>query len=197
MMPKLVPEARPSSEPQGQEPTSPPSSPTKATADPGNGTVVGTLRSPRDQDSESNANHSGASSDSDASRENVANSDRESASGDHFTYLDTDEVTIRVTWKKYRKRAQASVTKARAAYGLRLNSSRLVTAARPCGDMTMKLSEWSGIELLRKIVALLKCIRWQSELTSYSILQSLPTWKFTPGNQRPKPMARGKSWYCY
>ena len=58
-MPKSAQETRPSSEPQGQEPTSPPSSPTKATTDPGNGTVVGTLRSTRDQDSESSANHSG------------------------------------------------------------------------------------------------------------------------------------------
>ena len=107
-MPKLVPEARPSSEPQGQEPTSPPSSPTKANADPDDDTVVGTLRSTRDQDSESNANHSGASSDLDASRENVANSDMESASGDCFMCLDTDEVTIRTTHKKYRKRVQAS-----------------------------------------------------------------------------------------
>ena len=84
-MPKLALEARPSSEPQGQEPTSPPSSPTKATADPSNGTVVRTSRSTGDQDSESNTNHSGASSDLDKSKEDVANSDMESASRDFFT----------------------------------------------------------------------------------------------------------------
>ena len=85
-----------------------PSSPTKATADPGNGTVVETSRSTRDQDSEGKANHSGSSSDLDTSRENMADSDIDSASRDHFTCLDTDEVTVRITWKKYRKRVQAS-----------------------------------------------------------------------------------------
>ena len=73
-MTELALEARLSSKPQGQEPTSPPSSPTKATADPGNGTVVRTLRSTGDQDSESNANNSRTLSDSDTSRENVADS---------------------------------------------------------------------------------------------------------------------------
>ena len=104
----MVPEARPSSEPQGQEPTSPPSSPMKATTDPGESTVVETSRSTRDQDSESNTNDNGASSDLDVSRENVANLDIESASRDCFMCLDTDKVTIRITQKKYRKRVQAS-----------------------------------------------------------------------------------------
>ena len=106
--PTLASEARPSSVPQGQEPTSPPSSPTKATTDPDHGTVSGTSRSTRDQDSESNTNHSGTSSDSKASRENVANSDMELASRDCFMCLDTDEITIRTTCKKYRKRVWAS-----------------------------------------------------------------------------------------
>ena len=73
--PELVPEARPSSKPQGQEPTSPPSSPNKAPTHPDDGNVVGTSRSTRDQDSESNSNHSLASSNSDASRGNVVDSD--------------------------------------------------------------------------------------------------------------------------
>ena len=107
-MPKLASEPRPSSEPQGQEPTSTPSSPTKVTVDPGDGTVVETSRSTRDQDSESNANHSGASSDLDASRENVADSDMESVSRDCFMCSDTEEVTIRITQKKYRKMVWAS-----------------------------------------------------------------------------------------
>ena len=96
--PKLVPE----------EPTGPPSSPTKANADPDDNTVVGTLRSTRDQDSESDGNHSGAPSYLDASRENMANSNTESASRDCITCLDTDEITTRTTHKKYRKRVQAS-----------------------------------------------------------------------------------------
>ena len=61
-------------------------------------------RSTKDQDSESSANHSGTSSNSDMSRENVANSDMESASGDCVTCSDKDNVTIRTTRKKYRKR---------------------------------------------------------------------------------------------
>ena len=73
--PALVSEVRPSSEPQGQEPTSSPSSPTKATTDPDDGTVGEASRSIGDQGSASSANHSGTSSDLDASRENMVNSD--------------------------------------------------------------------------------------------------------------------------
>ena len=50
----------------------------------------------------------GASSDSYASRENVANCNMNSAFRDCVTCLDTDEVTIRTTCKKYKKRVQAS-----------------------------------------------------------------------------------------
>ena len=103
-MPELAPEARPSSNPQGQEPTSPPSSPNKATTDPDESSVVGTPRSTGDQDHETSANHSWTSSDLDASRENVPDSEMELASGDCFVCLDTNEVTIRTTLKKYRKR---------------------------------------------------------------------------------------------
>ena len=107
-MPTLASEVRPSSEPQGQEPTNAPSSPTKATADPYDCTVGKASRSIRDKDSESRANHSGTSSDSNVFRENVADSDMESASGDCISCLDTDEVTIRTPYKKCRKRVQAS-----------------------------------------------------------------------------------------
>ena len=104
--PNLILEAGSNSEPQGQEPIHPPSSPTKATTDPDNGTLVGASRSTRNQDSESDANHSRAWSDSDVSRETVANSDMESASGDCIMCSDTDEVTVRTACKKYRKRVQ-------------------------------------------------------------------------------------------
>ena len=107
-MPKLAPEARHSFKPQRQEPTGPPSSPTKAIADPGDGTVVETSRSTRDQERGTNADYSGASSDLDASKENVANSDMESASQHCFVCLNTDKVTIRISQKKQRKRVQAS-----------------------------------------------------------------------------------------
>ena len=107
-MPKLALEARPSSKRQGSEPTSPPSSPTKVTADPDDITVVGISRSTEDQDSEIIANHSGVSSNLDASKENVVDSHMESASRDCFTCSHTDEITIRIAQKKYRKRVQAS-----------------------------------------------------------------------------------------
>ena len=70
--------------------------------------MVWTLRSTRDQDSKNDTNHSGASSDSDVSRGNIADSDMESASRDCTMCLDTDEVTIRTTQRKYRKRVWAS-----------------------------------------------------------------------------------------
>ena len=71
-MPELVLEAGPSFNQQRQEPTSPPSSPTRATTDPDNGTAAGSSRSTGDQ----------ASSDSDSSMEDMANSDMETVPGD-------------------------------------------------------------------------------------------------------------------
>ena len=68
---------------------------------------MGASRSTRDQDCENDANHSGASSDSDASRENVANSNIDLASGDGITCSDTDEVIIRTAHMKFRKRVWA------------------------------------------------------------------------------------------
>ena len=70
--------------------------------------MVGTSRSTGDQDSESDASHSGTSSFLDASRENMADSDMVSASGSCIMCSDTDELTIRTTHKKYRKRAWTS-----------------------------------------------------------------------------------------
>ena len=68
----------------------------------------GTLRTTWDQGSESDANHSGASSDLDPSRENMANSNMESGSWDCITCPETDEVTIRTAHQKYRNRVWAS-----------------------------------------------------------------------------------------
>ena len=79
-----------------------------ATIDPDDGTVGEALSSTEDQDNESSTNHSGTLSDSDVSRENVADSDMESASGDCITCLNIDVVTIRTACKMYRKRVQAS-----------------------------------------------------------------------------------------
>ena len=97
-MPKLVLEAGPSFGQWGQEPARPPSSPTRATTDPDDGTAGGSSRSTGDQ----------ASSDSDLSRENVVDSDMDTASSDCITCSDTDEVTVPTARKKYWKRVQAS-----------------------------------------------------------------------------------------
>ena len=97
--PKLVPEAGPSfNQQQGQVPTNPSFSPSRATTDPDDGTVAGSLRSTSDQ----------VSFDSDSSREDVANSDMDTASGECITSSDTDEVTIQTVEKKYQKRVWAS-----------------------------------------------------------------------------------------
>ena len=138
----------------------PPSSPTKAIADPGDGTVGGILRSTGDQNSEHNSNHSGASSDSDASTGNLANSVMESASGDCFMCLDTDEVTITITQKKYRKMVQASCSLSKGGLWSEAQLKQIGNSHQElCWDMTMRLSEQNGITLLRRIIALSKCVR--------------------------------------
>ena len=76
----------------------PPSSPTRATIDPDAGAVVGSLRSTGDK----------ASSDSDSSREKVADSDMDTASGDCVSCSDTDEVSVQTSQKKYQRRVWAS-----------------------------------------------------------------------------------------
>ena len=83
-MPELVPEAEPSSEQQEQEPASTPSSPTMAMVDRNDETAAESSESTGDQ----------ASSDSDLPRENVADSDMDTASSNCITCSDTDEVPI-------------------------------------------------------------------------------------------------------
>ena len=98
-MPKVVPEAGPAlTNNKGRNLPDPLPVPTRATADPDDSTVAGSLRSTGDQ----------ASSDSDLSREDVADSDMDTASGDCITCLDTDEVTVWTTQKKYQKRVRVS-----------------------------------------------------------------------------------------
>ena len=58
------------------------------------------MRGTGDQESESSTNHSRTSSNSDTSRENVADSDMKSASGDCLIWSDTDEVTVRTASKR-------------------------------------------------------------------------------------------------
>ena len=97
-MPKMVPETRPSTEEWGWEPANPPSSPTRATADPDDGTAAASSWSTEDQ----------PSSDSDSSRENLADSNLDTASGDYIMCSDTDEVSIQTAHKQYQRRVRTS-----------------------------------------------------------------------------------------
>ena len=84
----------------------------------------------------------------------------------------------------------------KAASGLRFNWKGSVTAARLCGDTTMRAFKESRIVLLQKTANPLRCVGWWSGLTNCSTLQWPLTPKFTPETQRLKPMARGRFWYC-
>ena len=55
-------------------------------------------------DGDDDADHCGDESTQDELRENVADSDLESASGDCLTCSDTDEVTIRSAQKRFKKK---------------------------------------------------------------------------------------------
>ena len=71
------------------------------------------LGSTGEHDSEDNTDHCGDESNQDESRENAANSDLESASGDCLTCLDTEEVAIRTAQKRFWKKVWASCSIAR------------------------------------------------------------------------------------
>ena len=98
IMAELVLEAGPSTEHKGQEPASCPSSPTRSIADPDDRTVAGSSWNTRDQ----------ATLDSDSSRENLAVSNLDTASGDCITYSDTDEVPMQTACKNYQRSVRAS-----------------------------------------------------------------------------------------
>ena len=159
--------------------------------------MVGTLRSTGYQDSESSANHNGASSDSDASRENVAYSDRDSASGDCLTCWDIDEVTIRTTHKKYRKRIQASCSLDRSSLW---SEVQLKWTGDSCQalwghDQGIIRMEWdcaleedyNSFEMHKMTVRSdqVLCIAEDTNLKAY-------TWE-----SEAEPMGRWKVWYCY
>ena len=96
-MPDLIPETRTGSGQQRWESPSPSSSPIGGVADPDEESVAGTSKSTRNQAS----SHS-------SSRGNLVDSDLDTASGDCLSCSDTDEVSIRMAGKKYRKRVRAS-----------------------------------------------------------------------------------------
>ena len=66
-----------------------------------------------EHDSENNTDHCGDESTQDESRENVADSDLESASGGCLTCSDTEEVAIRTAQKRFWKKFQAPCSIAR------------------------------------------------------------------------------------
>ena len=76
-------------------------------------------RSAEEHNSEDNTDHSSDESTQDESRENAADSDLEWASGDCLTCSDMEELAIRMAWKRFQKRLQASCSIVRAAPGLR------------------------------------------------------------------------------
>ena len=124
----------PSSKPQGQEPTCPPSSPTKATTDPNDGSCCGNLKEFQGSGQwEQCQPQSGLIQLGCMSRENVVDSHMESASRDCFMCLDIDEVTIRTTYKKYRKEGTGFLWP-RQGQPLVWGSTQavLATATRPC-----------------------------------------------------------------
>ena len=121
-MPELVPEAGPSSEWWEQEPGSPPSSPTRAIADPDDRAAAESLWSTGDQ----------ASSDSDLPRENVDDSDMDTASGDCITCSDTDEVSVWTAHERYQKRVWASCRLSRGSLWMEAQLKRI---SENCQDM--------------------------------------------------------------
>ena len=96
-MPDLTPENRTDSRQQWDSP-SPSFSPTRGLADPNDDVATGSSKSTGDQ----------ASSDSGLSRGNLADSDLDTASGDCLSCLNTDEISVSMVHKKYRKRVRAS-----------------------------------------------------------------------------------------
>ena len=93
-MPDLTSETRTGSGQQRYEP----SSPTRGPANPYDDATTGSSKSTRDQ----------VSSNSNSSRGNSACSNLDTDSGDCLSCSDTDEVSVRVAHKKYRKRVRAS-----------------------------------------------------------------------------------------
>ena len=97
-MPELIPDTGPSSKQQRQESSSPSFSPIRALTDPEDGSTAGSLRTTKDQ----------TTLDSGSLRGYVVDSDLDTASGDCFSYSDTEEVSIQTAQKRYRKRLRAS-----------------------------------------------------------------------------------------
>ena len=99
-MPGLIPETRTGSRQKRLEPSSLSSSPIGGLASPDDEAVAGSSKSTRDQ----------GSSDSGLSRGNSPDSELDTASGDCLSCSDTDEVSIRMTCKKYKKELEHSAS---------------------------------------------------------------------------------------
>ena len=178
---KLIPETGTSFEQWGQEPVSPPSSPTRATTDAKDGTAAGSSKSIRYQ----------ASSDSESPREDVDDSDMDTAS-----CSETDEVPYKLPTRSTGSGYGLPVDWAKAVSGWKLNWKGSATVTRRCGDMTIRALEQRRMVLLQKTATPLRCKKWQSGLTNCSASLRLLAPKFTLEGQRPKPMVGWRLWYC-
>ena len=160
-----------------------PSSPTRVTADPDDGTAALSLRTTSDQ----------VSSDSDSFREDVADSDIDTASRDSITCLHTDEGTIWTTRKNYWKRVWASCRFSKGSHWTEAQLKRIGKSHQAmCGQDHESLQvEWDCAPMEE-----CNCIGWWSGLTNCSALQWAPMPKFASETQRPKAMAGQRLWYC-
>ena len=101
---------------QGQEPVSvTPLVQIGSTVDMENGTAARSLKSTRNQ----------AFSDSESSRENVDDSDLDTASRDCISCSDTDKVSIQTAWKKYRKRVWNSCRLSKGSIWMEVQLKRI------------------------------------------------------------------------
>ena len=151
-------------------------------ADPDDGTVAGRLRSTGDQDS---------------SREDVANSDMDTASRDYVTCSYIDEVTIQTAWKKYWKRVQASCRISKGSLWTEAQLKRISDSHQAVWrhDHESIQTEWdctlledcNSFEMCRMKVRTdqLLCIAVATDSQIYTRLG------------RPKPITGQRFWYCH
>ena len=175
------------SEKKGQELVSPPSSPTRATIDLEDRTAARSLKSTKDQ----------TSSDSESSRENVDDSNLDTASRDCISCSVTYEVSISTACKKYRKRVWASCRLSKRSLWMEAQLKRINDS---CQDMWGQNYESVRTEKICTLAEDCNSFeiqkKWWSVPANCSASLRLLVPKFTLERQRPKPTTRWKLWYC-
>ena len=129
------------------------------------------------------------SSDSESSRENVDDSDMDTASGHGILCSDTDEVSIQTAHKKYQKRVWASCGLSKGSLWMEVQLKRISDSCQDMSRHDHNSVTAELIVLLWKTTTPLKCKKWWSGLTNCSVLLRPLAPKFTLVSQRPKPMA--------